>query len=205
MKNLLRCLFFISLLVSANPAQATMINVLQAGGTVEWSTAFSGDLIACEIFAGDYNPVPLISTMRPAKFNTIMEAVGGLEIAVEDWIAMLERSFTPHTFGSDSQIDYSNELNAMYLQNAFWGELIWCGDKESIASCLFRAPIPDFSGYDVRGLYIYNGVNVGVETMTYDFHVFADVTPVPEPSTVFLLLVGLAGTFGFTVMRKKIE
>lgn len=203
MKNLIRCLFLLSLLALANPVQATMINVLQAGGTIEWPTASSGDLIACEIFTGDYNPVPMISPMTAAQFNTILPAAGGFEIAVDDWIAMLKRSFTPHRYGSE--IDYSNELNAMYFQNAFWGHLLWFGEDAGISAHWYQAPIPDLSGYDVHGLYIYNGVNVGVDTMTYDFHVFADVTPVPEPSTAILLVAGLAGIFGLKTMRKKIE
>ncbi|ACH41003.1 PEP motif-containing protein, putative exosortase substrate [Citrifermentans bemidjiense Bem] len=200
MKNLIRCLFLLSLLASPNPAQATMINVLQAGGTVEWSTASSGGLVASEIFAGQYNPDPLISPMGAAQFNTLVPARGGFATAVQDWIAMLEGSFTPHRYGSE--IDYYNELNAMYFQNAFWGLLLWFGEENGISGG-YHAPIPDFSGYDVHGLYIYNGVDFGVGTMTYDFHVFADVTPVPEPSTVFLLVMGLAGTFGLNVLREK--
>lgn len=197
MKNLIRFLFLLSLMAFANPAQATMINVLQAGGTVAWPNATAGDPSSCEIFAGQYNIVPLISPMGAAQFNTLLPVAGG---AVEDWITMMERSFTPHRNGSD--IDIYNEFNAMYFQNAFWGEIMWFG-KEYGWGVTFQAPIPDFSSYDVHGLYIYNGLDFGVDTMTYDLHIFADVTPVPEPSTLFLLAAGLTGMFGLRMMRKR--
>lgn len=197
-KNLIRCLFLLSLLVSANPAQATMMNVLQASGTVEWSAY--GDLASCEIFAGEYNFVPLVWPMRPAQFNTIVPATTGFQT---DWIAMLDRSFTPYRAGSE--IDYSNEFNAMYFADALWGQLMWLGKDAGMGVSFYHPTIPDFSNYDVHGLYIYNGVDVAGNTMTYDFHVFADVTPVPEPSTVLLLAAGLAGMFGLKIMRKKTE
>ncbi len=198
MKNLVRSLFLLSLMAFSYPAQATMINVLQAGGTVDWPKATAGDPVSCEIFAGQYNPVSLISPIGAAQFNMLVPAAGGL--AAEDWIAMMQRSFTPHRYGSE--IDYYNEFNAMYFQNAFWGQIMWFGEEYGLGVG-FQAPIPDFSGYDVHGLYIYNGVDVGFDTMTYDFHIFADVTPVPEPSTLFLLAAGLTGMFGLRMMRKR--
>ncbi len=203
-------LIIILIFITASSVQATMINILDTVGSISGKSS----LLGFEIFVGSLQSEQLSNAngidFSPSDYNKLVKIQPNSGY-YSPLIAILERTFTPYMInGPNGQMpDYNSEMNAMWNSKDIWGSVMFfCGDTSRAYSGSVRHvfninPIPDLSEYKINNLYIYSNIAETLSNINYEIQLYADVTTVPEPSTIFLLVSGLAGMIGAMALKRK--
>lgn len=179
-KSLILGLFSLFLLIGS--AQATIIDVYEIKGSVDVSRI--GSVRSYDVTFGKDNP---IRVLHQAEINGITRLN-----EYQRFTDILQR-----TFRYDPADETGNtaiaEAIAMYRTDQLWGDVFLNGTINFTGSPWFVSPIPDLKGYRINALYADNITSSDGITGNYDIRILADVTPVPEPSSLLLLAIGVAG------------
>jgi hypothetical protein len=204
----------ITIFIAANSVQATMINILDVGGTISGASS----LLGLEIYIGSLEREPLANAngvdFLPGDFNKLVRIQPNVGYYAP-LKAMLERTFSPYMVpGTTNGVlipDQSSEMNYMWGSNQLYGSVWFFGaDTDGVFNGIRSAnfnisPIPDLSPYIINDFFLNPIISQIGPNIVYDIPLYVDVTlaPVPEPSTLLLLCGGFAG-LAFWSKRRSI-
>ncbi|BCG46377.1 hypothetical protein GEOBRER4_n1173 [Citrifermentans bremense] len=195
MKKLVAVLIMLATLAFAGTAQATMLNVADMKGSLNFAT----ELQSVEFNIGnDYMywgfGLPFLDP-KQSVYHV------GDSIFYDTFLSCLTRTYTPFR-NSDGTLDDSNGWNYAYQSKAVTFYAIWCGMDQVEVSMLY-VPIVDLTGYVINDLYLYTDILQKDDTLSYRLNIVADAKAVPEPSTALLFLAGMAGVIGVAAIRRE--
>lgn len=189
-------LLLLSLLITASPAHATIINVGTFSGSFDHSSFGHVNYLNFEL--GLDNPTPLY---YDDQFGVLLkiDPTG----TSNDLTAMLERRFIPLATDGDT---VPAERASMWRTKMLYFSLgLDC--EQDIYFESFRTALPDLSMYDIESLYMYNSIFQNGTDTGFKLQLYAEAepvpAPVPEPSTMLLFLAGLAATVCFLRLDKS--
>ena len=199
MKKLFALFTGLAAFIISNPANAIMINILNVEGTEIKDPQYTyGHPNGYLMQWGIDNRMTLFST---DSLNDLVQLPHNLQ--TDALISMLEGNYTLTTY--NGTVDYQDDRNRMYLANNLHGDIQYSTDtggfgKEYGGLLWSISPIPNLSSYNISDLYMYNNVDETLDSVHYDVKMWADAEPVPEPSTILLVGVGIGGLF---IWRRK--
>jgi hypothetical protein len=197
--KLITIVLFLFFLFSSSPTHANLIKLYDLQGTI--GTPYD-NLTEAEIYIGSYDILGL-ARIQSTSFNDVVELSG---YTTDILIAMLNRTYVPFF---DSNGSPWGDPSNMYVNNRFeWQLMHWGVVNEELfygsgygPNYLSTRILYDLSGYDIECLYINSSfIEFGTST-GYKFDLLAEVEPIPEPSTMTMLGVGLLALIAYRRKR----